>query len=87
MRAQVNVSRSLKDVLRGQISKLGYPGELLDTPSISYTEQPGYAPDEILNDRYDEGLRYVIGGATLSPNYEYVVHIQQVLYGHNRAEA
>ncbi len=64
---KVNVSRKLKNVLQGQISKLGYSGDLLDTPNIPYTNQPGYDDNEILNDRYEEGLRYCMDTIAQKP--------------------
>lgn len=51
------MSRTLKNVLKGQVAKLGYSGDLLDTPQVSHQTQPGYSDADILNDRYDEGLR------------------------------
>ena len=47
-------------MLKAEVKKLGYSGLLLDTPNVSYSNQTGINDNEILNDRYDVGLRWIL---------------------------
>ncbi len=50
----------MKGIVRSQVEKLGYNGEVLEKPNTPYEQQVGYVANEVLNERFEEGLRFLL---------------------------
>jgi hypothetical protein len=50
----------VKGIVRSQVEKLGYNGEVLEKPNTPYEQQVGYVANEVLNERFEEGLRFLL---------------------------